>query len=75
MLNAEFFGPGIFGKDSVNTESQGNVVHCGISLSGMFVYTIDTVDIASGRTEQRAICGKGEPDVLEQLQPDEPYYL
>jgi hypothetical protein len=41
----------------------------------MFVYTIDTVDIATGWTEQRAIWGKGETDVLEQFQPDEPYFL
>jgi hypothetical protein len=43
------------------------VAHCGDSLSGMFVYTIDTVDIATGWTEQRAIWGKGETAVLEQL--------
>lgn len=44
------------------------VAHCGTSLSGMFVYTIDTVDIATGWTEQRAVWGKGETAVLEQLQ-------
>lgn len=43
------------------------VAHCGESLSGSFVYTIDTVDIATGWTEQRAIWGKGETGVLEQL--------
>ena len=43
------------------------VAHCGDSLSGSFVYTIDTVDIATGWTEQRAIWGKGETAVLEQL--------
>ncbi len=43
------------------------VAHCGESLSGMFVYTIDTVDIATGWTEQRAIWGKGEAGVLEQI--------
>ena len=31
------------------------VAHCGESLSGMFVYTIDFVDIATGWTEQRAV--------------------
>lgn len=43
------------------------VAHCGESLSGMFVYTIDFVDIATGWTEQRAIWGKGERGVLEQI--------
>ncbi len=43
------------------------VAHCGESLSGMFVYTIDTVDIATGWTEQRAVWGKGETGVLEQI--------
>jgi hypothetical protein len=43
------------------------VAHCGESLLGSFVYTIDTVDIATGWTEQRAVWGKGETAVLEQL--------
>jgi hypothetical protein len=43
------------------------VAHCGDSLSGSFAYTIDTVDIATGWTEQRAVWGKGESGVLEQL--------
>jgi hypothetical protein len=43
------------------------VAHCGESLSGMFIYTIDTVDIATGWTEQRAVWGKGETGVLEQI--------
>jgi len=43
------------------------VAHCGESLSGSFVYTIDTVDIATSWTEQRAVWGKGETGVLEQL--------
>lgn len=43
------------------------VAHCGQSLSGMFAYTIDCVDIATGWTEQRAIWGKGETDTLEQI--------
>ena len=33
------------------------VAHCGESLSGMFTYTIDFVDIATSWTEQRAIWG------------------
>jgi hypothetical protein len=43
------------------------VAHCGQSLSGSFAYTIDFVDIATGWTEQRAVWGKGETGVLEQI--------
>lgn len=44
------------------------VAHCGDSLMGMFAYTIDFVDIATGWTEQRAVWGKGERGVLEQIE-------
>ena len=44
------------------------IAHCGQTLLGQFVYTIDTVDIATGWTEQRALWGKGETDVLKQIQ-------
>src|SRR5512136_2040373 len=43
------------------------VAHCGESLLGMFAYTIDCVDIATGWTEQRAVWGKGETGVLQQI--------
>jgi hypothetical protein len=43
------------------------VAHCGDSTSGMYVNTIDFVDIATGWTEQRAVWGKGEAGVLEQI--------
>jgi hypothetical protein len=43
------------------------VAHCGDSLAGMFAYTLDSVDIATGWTEQRAVWGKGETGVLEQI--------
>ncbi len=43
------------------------VAHCGTSMAGMFAFTIDCVDIATGWTEQRAVWGKGETDVLEQI--------
>jgi hypothetical protein len=43
------------------------VAHCGESMSGMFAYTIDFVDIATGWTEQRAVWEKGETGVLEQI--------
>lgn len=44
-----------------------SVAHCGESLLGMYAYTIDTVDIATGWTEQRAVWGKGETGVLQQI--------
>jgi len=43
------------------------VAHCGNSLAGMFAYTVDCVDIATGWTEQRAVWGRGERGVLEQI--------
>jgi hypothetical protein len=43
------------------------VAHCGASMAGMFIFTLDTVDIATGWTEQRAVWGKGETGVLEQI--------
>ena len=50
------------------------VAHCGGSLTGEFAYTVDTVDIATGWTEQRAVFGKGEAGVLEQLKDIETSY-
>jgi hypothetical protein len=44
-----------------------SVAHCGDSLSGSFAYTLDFVDLATGWTEQRAIWGKGESNVLQQI--------
>lgn len=43
------------------------VAHCGDSTDGQYANTIDTVDIATGWTEQRAVWGKGEAGVLEQI--------
>jgi len=40
------------------------VAHCGTSLSGMCVYTVNLTDIATGWTEQRATWGKGERGVF-----------
>jgi hypothetical protein len=48
------------------------VAHCGDSTAGMYANTIDFVDIATGWTEQRAIWGKGEAGVLEQIKDVEP---
>lgn len=50
------------------------VAHCGGSLAGEFAYTIDTVDIATGWTEQRAVLGKGETGVLLELKDIEASY-
>ena len=44
------------------------VAHCGDSTQGMYANTIDFVDIATGWTEQRAVWGKGQTGVLEQIQ-------
>jgi hypothetical protein len=40
------------------------VAHGGTSTEGMFVYTINCVDLATSWTEQRAVWGKGEAGVL-----------
>jgi len=39
------------------------VAHCGTSVAGMFVYSLNCVDIATGWTQQRAVWGKGEQGV------------
>lgn len=43
------------------------VAHGGTSTEGMFVYTINCVDLATSWTEQRAIWGKGEAGVLKAI--------
>jgi hypothetical protein len=43
------------------------VAHCGQKIDGMYAYTIDTVDIATGWTEQRAVWGKGYTGVMDQI--------
>ena len=43
------------------------VAHCGSAVAGMYVYTLNTVDIASQWTEQRATWGKGESGVVEAI--------
>lgn len=43
------------------------VAHCGDSMAGQFVFSLDMTDIATGWTEQRAVWGKGERGVLEQI--------
>lgn len=44
------------------------VAHCGTSVAGMFVYTLNMVDIATGWTEQRALWGKGEGGVVSAME-------
>lgn len=44
------------------------VAHCGTSVAGQFVYTVNAVDIATGWTVQRAVWGKGETGVLKAIQ-------
>lgn len=44
------------------------IAQCGESMAGMFVFTIDCVDIATTWTEQRAVWGKGETGVLKQIE-------
>ncbi len=44
-----------------------SVAHCGSSMGGSFVFTINCVDIATTWTEQFAVWGKGERGVLNAL--------
>ena len=44
------------------------VAHCGSSMAGMFVFTLNCTDIATGWTEHRATWGKGEQGVLRAIQ-------
>lgn len=43
------------------------VAHCGGSMGGLFIYTLDCVDIATGWTEQRAVMGRSHNAVIESL--------
>lgn len=43
------------------------VAHCGTNVAGMFAYTVNTVDIATGWVEARAIWGKGEKSAFEAI--------
>jgi len=43
------------------------VAHCGSSPLGRFTLTLDCTDIATGWTEQRAVWGKGETGILDQI--------
>ncbi len=41
------------------------VAHCGTSVAGDYINTLNTVDIATGWTSQRAVWGKGEANTLK----------
>lgn len=43
------------------------VAHCGTAIEGQYAHTVDSVDIATGWTQQRAVWGKGEAGVIEQI--------
>jgi len=43
------------------------VAHCGGSMAGEFVFTLDCVDIATGWSEQRAVWNKGASGVVRQM--------
>lgn len=43
------------------------VAHCGSSVAGSFVYTLNIVDIATGWTSQRAVWGKGETGIVDAM--------
>lgn len=43
------------------------VAHCGTSMAGSFVFTVNLVDIATGWTVQRAVWGKGQVSVFEAI--------
>lgn len=52
------------------------VAHCGDSLYGEFIHTLDLVEIATGWTEQIAVMGKGQRNVfaaLKQLRERTPF--
>jgi hypothetical protein len=55
----EEFRPGFLEADTV--------AHCGGCSDGEYVNTVDFVDIATSWSEQRAVWGKGETDVLKQI--------
>ena len=43
------------------------VAHCGCSLAGLFLYTLNATDIRTGWTERRAVMGKGQAAVFDEL--------
>lgn len=43
------------------------VAHCGTSVAGEYINTLDIVDIATGWTSQRAVWGKGEINTFKAI--------
>lgn len=43
------------------------VAHCGTSVAGQYINTLDVVDIATGWTSQRAVWGKGEINTFKAI--------
>ncbi|HMQ69679.1 MAG TPA: integrase [Ignavibacteria bacterium] len=43
------------------------VAHCGTSVSGEYINTLNIVDIATGWTSQRAVWGKGEANTFKAI--------
>lgn len=43
------------------------VAHCGTSVAGEYINTLDIVDIATGWTSQRAVWGKGEANTFKAI--------
>jgi hypothetical protein len=55
-----------------------SVAHCGNSAAGIFILTVNAVDIATGWTLQRAVWGKGEQGVkkvVESMEKTLPFPL
>ena len=54
------------------------VAHCGTSTAGLYVNTLDAVDIGTGWTEQEAILGKGKreaADAFRQIEKRLPFEI
>jgi len=54
------FRPGFLETDTV--------AHCGTAIEGNYAFTTDTVDIATGWTEQRATYGKGFREIAQEIE-------
>ena len=59
------FNPGCIESDTVH--------HCGETVEGQYVLSVNYTDIATQWTEQRAVWGKGETGVLEQTKDVEKF--
>ncbi len=48
-------------------------IHCGPSTFGLYIYSLDTVEISSGWWEAEAIMGKGQIPTFEALKKIQRY--